>query len=140
MPADKRADVSEPMLPKARSVQPEKYAEQDYIGNRRDPMTLPTRADGGIDWATCLSNVELCFDKEDADNIIADMKNAAAHTRERCAKIAMKHRGEAAKRRKMRGQSLSSFTDEHQAEIRAEERGEDIAAEMIAAAIRKTED
>lgn len=110
-------------------------------------MTIPTRADGGIRWHDIFfDDVRLVFWwlTRDGGKMVVPQRDfgplVAAHTRERCAKIAIKHRGEAAKRRKMRGQSLSSFTDEQQAEIWAEERGEDIAAEMIAAEIRRMED
>ena len=41
-------------------------------------MTLPTRTDGGIDWEKC----------ESEGLIVDDMRLAAAHTRERCAKLA----------------------------------------------------
>ena len=54
--------------------------------------------------------------------------------RERCAKIADAHRGAAAKKRRARGpQADNSALDE----IYAEERGEDIAAEIIARTIRE---
>ena len=56
--------------------------------------------------------------------------------RERCAKIAADHKGAATKRRLARGMKLGSLPHHAQDEIVAEERGEDIAAEMIATAIR----
>lgn len=58
-----------------------------------------------------------------------------AAERERCANIAEAHKGSAARRRLERGQKLSHFGLDNSEEIRAEERGEDIAAEMIARAI-----
>lgn len=56
--------------------------------------------------------------------------------RERCAKIAEAHKGSAARKRREAGRTLH-LGSEYYAEIVSEERGEDIAAEMIAAAIRK---
>jgi hypothetical protein len=55
---------------------------------------------------------------------------------ERCAKVAEKHKGAAAKRRLARGMRLGSLPHDAQNEIVAEERGEDIASEMIVRAIR----
>ena len=56
--------------------------------------------------------------------------------REACAKLAEQHKGSAARRRKERGQRLVNYGPEIQNEINAEERGEDLAAECIARAIR----
>ena len=52
------------------------------------------------------------------------------------AGIALAQKGKAADIRHNRGPKLSGYYAEDQAEILAEERGEDIAAEIIAAAIR----
>lgn len=56
--------------------------------------------------------------------------------REACAKVAESHKGSAAKRRLSRGLKLSHVHPDAQMEIVAEERGEDIAARIIAQAIR----
>ncbi len=61
---------------------------------------------------------------------------AIKREREACAKLAEQHKGSAARRRKERGQRLVSYSPEIQIEINAEERGEDLAAECIARAIR----
>lgn len=58
-------------------------------------------------------------------------QEATSKERERCAGIAKAHKGSAARKRRLRG----DIGDDH---IYAEERGEDIAAEMIEAAIRAT--
>lgn len=55
---------------------------------------------------------------------------------EEAAKKADAHKGSAAKRRRERGQKLAHMTNQEAAEIVTEERGEDIAAGMIATAIR----
>ena len=57
--------------------------------------------------------------------------------REQCAVVADQHRGSAAKKRQVKGQRLSTFDDGLAVEIQAEERGEDIAAEIIAREIRE---
>ncbi len=56
---------------------------------------------------------------------------------EAAAKVAEAHKGAAAKRRGLKGMKLSNFGPEAAAEIQAEERGEDIAAEIIARTIRQ---
>ena len=56
-------------------------------------------------------------------------RQAAAQMRERCAAIAKAHKGSAAKRRKAKELRLSDC--DNWEEIEAEERGEDIAAEMM---------
>ncbi len=56
--------------------------------------------------------------------------------REACAVIATQHKGSAAKARHEKGQKLSGLEDGLVVEIIAEERGEEIAAETIAGAIR----
>ena len=55
---------------------------------------------------------------------------------EAIAEVAKAHKGAAAKKRHSRGQRLSQFNEFEQAEITAEERGEDIAAEIIEREIR----
>jgi hypothetical protein len=65
-----------------------------------------------------------------------DIANAVAAERERCAKIAEAHKGAAERDRKAKGIRLHMGTPGYE-EIVGEQRGEDIAAEMIAAAIRK---
>jgi regulator of replication initiation timing len=55
---------------------------------------------------------------------------------ERCAKIAETHKGSAASRRRLKGQQFKFMSEEVVSEIQAEERGEDIASEMIARKIR----
>lgn len=74
------------------------------------------------------------------DPIQGAIDDAVAIERERCAKIAESHKGSAARKRRSSGQKLSSFGLDSADEILCEERGEDIAAEMIAAAIRKPND
>ena len=56
--------------------------------------------------------------------------------KEECAKIADAHKGSAAKQRQEKGHLLRDMEDGLHVEVNAEERGEDIAAETIAAAIR----
>lgn len=58
---------------------------------------------------------------------------ATAAERKLCAEIADRHKGSAAQRRPKLGEFFNASMSE---EIRAEERGENIAAEMIATAIR----
>lgn len=55
---------------------------------------------------------------------------------ERCAKVAEKHKGSAAAKRRHRGQQFKFLPPDAVPEIEAEERGEDIASDMIARAIR----
>jgi hypothetical protein len=76
---------------------------------------------------------------DDVDMAIlqAEIASAVAAEQERCAKIAEAHKGKAAKTRRDRGQTFKFMSEEAAAEIVAEERGEDIAAEMIAKAIRE---
>ncbi len=66
----------------------------------------------------------------------ATWDRATAAERERCAKIAEAHKGAAARKRLSRGQKLHMAVDGYE-EIVAEERGEDIAAEIIAREIRR---
>ena len=61
---------------------------------------------------------------------------AAKVEREACAEIADQHKGSAAKKRQSKGQRLVGVDEQIVATIQDEERGEDIAAEMIASAIR----
>lgn len=70
-------------------------------------------------------------------DIAAAIRAAVEEEREACAEIAQRHKGAAQKRRRDRGQKLSLYEPFEQNEIVAEERGEDIAADIIAAAIRK---
>ena len=56
--------------------------------------------------------------------------------REECAKVADSHKGAAAASRRDKGMKFGEMEDGAVVEISAEERGEDIAAEIIAAAIR----
>lgn len=77
--------------------------------------------------------------KDDAAVAIAAIcAQSRLDERERCAKIADSHKGSAARKRRERGQKLSNFGLDNSDEIQCEERGEDIAAEMIAAAIRQS--
>ena len=62
------------------------------------------------------------------DDIRAIQADALRHATE----LARKHKGSAAKQRKQRGFKLSSMSDEAAYATQVEERGEDIAAEMIA--------
>lgn len=55
---------------------------------------------------------------------------------ERCAKVAEKHKGSAAAKRRHRGQQFKFLPPDAATEIEAEERGEDIASGLIAKAIR----
>lgn len=69
-------------------------------------------------------------------------QQGAEEERERCAQVAKAHKGNAAKKRGTIKQTPFQSDEEHEAmrnEIYAEERGEDIAAEMIEAAIRALE-
>ena len=59
-----------------------------------------------------------------------------AEAREMAARQAEKHKGAATQQRLDRGQRLSFLPSDAQDEIQAEERGEDIAAEIIARRIR----
>lgn len=59
---------------------------------------------------------------------LAGLKEAAA--------VAKAHKGSAAKKRRERGIKLSSMEEWQQQEVIAEERGEDIAADIITRAIR----
>lgn len=59
-----------------------------------------------------------------------------AAARERAARVASDHKGAAQRKRHARGQRLASLPDYAQAEVEAEERGEDIASEVIAREIR----
>lgn len=68
--------------------------------------------------------------------VVHAFEAAVKEERERCAKIADAHKGSAAKKRREKFGKLSSFGLDNGAEIETEERGEDIAAEMIARAIR----
>ena len=71
------------------------------------------------------------------DVIAIELDKARDTERERCAQVAEAHKGSATKKRRARGpQNDNSMLDE----IYAEERGEDIAAEMIAREIRNLKD
>ena len=75
---------------------------------------------------------------EDCKSLKAEIRRQAAEEmREDCAAVAKAHKGLAAKRRKAKGLRLSDC--DNWEEIEAEERGEDIAAEMIERAIRALE-
>lgn len=63
-------------------------------------------------------------------------REGAEEMRERAARAARSHHGAAAKKRIDRGRKLSTFEPFERDEIQAEERGEDIAADVIARAIR----
>ena len=98
-------------------------------------MTLPTTKDGGIDVEKMyiLDGAVFIYDKVNPLSLSEYTKTVAAHERERCASLALAHKGSARKAREKKGHSWSE-------EIGAEERGEDIASEMIAAAIRNMKD
>ena len=52
-------------------------------------MTLPTRDDGGIDWDKYNDGLILSgYTYQTSQGMITRSKQIAAHTRERCAKIA----------------------------------------------------
>lgn len=75
----------------------------------------------------------------DGERIVSDAEaNAVAAEREACARIADEHKGSATRKRKRKrdGRPLGFMHEEAMIEVAAEERGEDIAAEIIAAAIR----
>lgn len=55
---------------------------------------------------------------------------------QRCAAVADKHKGSAAAKRRAKGKQFKFLPTDAVPEIEAEERGEDIASEMIARAIR----
>ena len=67
------------------------------------------------------------------------VQTAVLAERERCARIAEAHIGSAAARRRQKGQQFKFLPDDVAAEIQAEERGEDIAAEIIARTIRHSQ-
>lgn len=67
---------------------------------------------------------------------IALIREARLSEREQCAKIAEAHKGSADRNLRKNG-GYKGMSEEVLDEVRAEQRGEDIAAEMIAAAIRK---
>ena len=70
--------------------------------------------------------------------IDAALREAEQRGMMRAAEIARKHKGSAAKKRLERGQRLSKISDDGLVvEITAEERGEDIAADIIAQAIER---
>ena len=102
-------------------------------------MTLPTRPDdGGVDYDKAVYQLQDDIRvyggiSKVHSTLVEFAQEIAAHARERCAKIALAHKGSATKDREKKGHAWSE-------EIGAEERGEDIAAEMIAAALRKMED
>lgn len=100
----------------------------------------PPEADSLRDWVGGLAT-ELVQD-EILEEIGSDLDSAIiarvkAATIERCAQVAKAHKGSAEKRRRANGRK---YDEESLVEIRAEERGEDIAAEMIAAEIRALKD
>lgn len=70
------------------------------------------------------------------ETIAYEIEAAVEAERERCAKIAEAHKGSASRTRQLKHGKLSSFPSHAAEEIQAEERGEDIAAEIIARAIR----
>ena len=73
-----------------------------------------------------------------ARDIAQALKKARNDGLEEAAAVAAAHRGSAAKKRLGRGMPLGSMQNDFEREsITSEERGEDIAAEMIAAAIRE---
>ena len=75
---------------------------------------------------------EYCTCRNFAKAAIAIIRPAVL---QQAAEVAKAHKGSAAKKRIARGQRLSMVDEAAWPEITAEERGEDIAAEMIEAAI-----
>ncbi len=69
-------------------------------------------------------------------DLVAEIDALVAAEREACAKIAEAHRGSALANRRDKGFLYRTMSLRSAAEIEAEERGEDIAAGMIARAIR----
>ena len=68
----------------------------------------------------------------------AALREAEQRGMMRAVEIARKHKGSAAKKRLERGQRLGKISDDGLVvEITAEERGEDIAADIIAQAIER---
>ena len=89
-------------------------------------------------WGARLSpRLSEALDALDArDKALAEARAAAI---EECAKVALVHRGSAAKKRQEKAK-LPKMSPDTMNEILAEERGEDIAVEIIAAAIRALRD
>ena len=74
--------------------------------------------------------------RDDVETIVRMFCGAVAREREACAKIANKHTGSAAAKRRASGKQFKFLHPDAVLTIEAEERGEDIASEMIAKAIR----
>ena len=72
--------------------------------------------------------------------IAAALRQYGNEKLEEAAGWADKHKGSATRRRLDRGNKLRDYDDAVVAEIQAEERGEDIAAEIIAVCIRALKD
>lgn len=69
-------------------------------------------------------------------NVDLALAEARKGERERAARVAAAHKGAGERNRKARGFSMRNTSEEGCLEIYAEERGEDIASDCIAAAIR----
>lgn len=70
------------------------------------------------------------------DALRSQLESMREAEREACAQVAEAHKGAAAKKRRTRPNIVKFASDEAKVEIFAEERGEDIAAEIIARNIR----
>jgi hypothetical protein len=98
------------------------------------PDDLRTVAEGIVEkWEAPIPMQSRCL--HGVDGLITAITDALRGEREACAAIAWAHRGAAESARRQRGMKLSQFHVETRSEIQAEERGETIAAEAIAAAI-----
>lgn len=71
-----------------------------------------------------------------AQGLMKGRQEGFAECRERAAETATAHKGSAAKHRRSMGLKLGHLEPDAQTEIQAEERGEDIAAGVIAREIR----
>jgi hypothetical protein len=68
--------------------------------------------------------------------VLAALRSQREEVIEECAAVAWAHKGKAAELRQARKVNMALLTQEARDEIKSEERGEDIAAEIIADAIR----
>lgn len=85
-------------------------------------------------YETAQANWDLTLDR--AETAEAQLSTVRRETLEEAAKVAEKHVGSAAKKRRDKGWKLSSFDPSTIEIIEHEERGEDFASEMIASRIR----
>lgn len=104
-------------------------------GSKKNPHPSLSALDAANRRAELLEKIDAAFagglrsNETMVAHAVLDMALKAA------AEIAMDHKGSAERKRTERGLRLSKFSAYEQDEVVAEERGEDIASEMIAAAI-----